>query len=96
MAEDLVAGMEPKTCVPTVRSVREGEAVVARMEPEKSSSGILGDLKSQEGMISMIRTTPALKPQWEILMRTSLGFRSWLNAKFSVRVSMSFGWPGLV
>ena len=62
MTEDLV-GMEPKTLVLIGRSGREEEAVVARMELEKSSSGNLGVWKSQNGMISMISTTPALKPQ---------------------------------
>ena len=67
--------MDPKTFVPMGRSVLV-DAAVARISPEKSSSGILGVLNSHGGMISMIRTTPALKPQWEILTRTSLGFRS--------------------
>jgi hypothetical protein len=57
----MAGGMEPKTCVPTVRSVLLGSAAVARMELEKSSSGILGDLNSQDGMSSMIRTTPAFE-----------------------------------
>jgi hypothetical protein len=69
---------------------------MATIVPERSSSGIAGVARNQEGRRPMMSTTPALRPQCEILMRrsslTKVRARGWVVE----RVRTFEGRPGCV